>query len=44
MTFDSVNPATGETIARYDAMDSAAVGEAIEAAPRAFLGWCETPF
>jgi succinate-semialdehyde dehydrogenase / glutarate-semialdehyde dehydrogenase len=44
MTIDSVNPATGETIARYDEMDGAAVGEAIEAAHRAFLGWRETSF
>jgi succinate-semialdehyde dehydrogenase / glutarate-semialdehyde dehydrogenase len=44
MTIDSVNPATGETIARYDEMDGRAVGEAIEASHRAFLDWRETPF
>jgi succinate-semialdehyde dehydrogenase / glutarate-semialdehyde dehydrogenase len=44
MTIDSVNPATGETIARYDEMDGAAVAGTIEAAHRAHLAWRETPF
>lgn len=44
MTIDSVDPATGETIARYEEMPGAEVSAAIEAAHRAFLAWRETPF
>lgn len=44
MTIDSIDPATGETIARHQPMDAAAVGQAVDAAHRAFLDWRRTPF
>src|SRR5206468_10464007 len=44
MAFEAINPATGETIRHYDAMDTEQVNAAIEAAHRAFLEWRETNF
>jgi succinate-semialdehyde dehydrogenase / glutarate-semialdehyde dehydrogenase len=44
MSLESVNPATGETVAIYDEMTGEAVSAAIEAAHRAFLDWRETDF
>ncbi|HEY0781863.1 MAG TPA: aldehyde dehydrogenase family protein, partial [Thermoanaerobaculia bacterium] len=44
MTFESVNPATGETVATYDETSGEQVAAAIEGAHRAFLGWRERGF
>jgi succinate-semialdehyde dehydrogenase/glutarate-semialdehyde dehydrogenase len=38
-TIESINPATGASIARYDEMDAAAVDRAVDAAHTAFLAW-----
>lgn len=43
MSLQSVNPATGEVIASYEAMDDAAAAAAVEAADAAFRGWRERP-
>lgn len=44
MAIESVNPATGETIASYQEMSQEEVSLAIDGAHRAFLAWRETPF
>jgi succinate-semialdehyde dehydrogenase/glutarate-semialdehyde dehydrogenase len=44
MAIDSVNPATGETVASYDEMTPEQVGEALERAHRAFLDWRRVGF
>ena len=44
MTLESVNPATGETIERYQETTPEEVAAAIEAAHAAFLGWRERSF
>ncbi|HEX2165304.1 MAG TPA: NAD-dependent succinate-semialdehyde dehydrogenase [Thermoanaerobaculia bacterium] len=44
MTIDSVDPATGETVACYDEMRPAETAAAVDAAHRAFLDWRHTPF
>jgi succinate-semialdehyde dehydrogenase / glutarate-semialdehyde dehydrogenase len=41
---DSVNPATGQTLASYDEMSAGHVGDAIAAAHAAFLDWRDTDF
>jgi succinate-semialdehyde dehydrogenase/glutarate-semialdehyde dehydrogenase len=43
-TIESINPATGAAIARYDEMDAAAVDRAVEAAHAAFLSWRDASF
>jgi succinate-semialdehyde dehydrogenase/glutarate-semialdehyde dehydrogenase len=43
MSLASVNPATGQTLARYEEMSGAAVGDAIRAAHEAFLAWRRVP-
>lgn len=43
MKIESVNPATGEVVATYEAMDDAAAAAAVEAADAAFLDWRERP-
>lgn len=42
MTFESVNPATGEQIASYPRLTPGEAGEAVERAQRAFLSWRRT--
>jgi succinate-semialdehyde dehydrogenase / glutarate-semialdehyde dehydrogenase len=42
-TYAVVNPATGETLARYDTFTDAQVEEALAAAQRAFEGWRTVP-
>jgi succinate-semialdehyde dehydrogenase/glutarate-semialdehyde dehydrogenase len=44
MALVSINPATGEKVGEYPEMDAAAIGQAIEAAHRAFLQWRELGF
>jgi succinate-semialdehyde dehydrogenase / glutarate-semialdehyde dehydrogenase len=44
MAFESINPATGETIERYDEMTRPQVSAAIDSAHAAFLAWRETSF
>jgi acyl-CoA reductase-like NAD-dependent aldehyde dehydrogenase len=44
MPLESVNPATGETFARYDEMSAAGLEAALEAAWNAFLAWKDAPF
>ncbi|HVT19533.1 MAG TPA: NAD-dependent succinate-semialdehyde dehydrogenase [Thermoanaerobaculia bacterium] len=44
MAIESVNPATGETIASHQEMSQEEVSLAIDGAHRAFLAWRETPF
>jgi succinate-semialdehyde dehydrogenase/glutarate-semialdehyde dehydrogenase len=44
MAFEAINPATGETIRRYEEMTPAQTNAAIEAAHAAFLEWRETSF
>ena len=43
-SIETQNPATGETIARYEAHDKAAVGARLDAAVAAQQRWRETPF
>lgn len=43
MTFDVVNPATGETFAQCPKADAAQLEEAVAAARRAFPAWAATP-
>lgn len=43
MSIQSINPATGEVIASYEAMDDAAAAAAVEAADAAFREWREQP-
>ncbi|WP_280151295.1 NAD-dependent succinate-semialdehyde dehydrogenase [Piscinibacter sp. XHJ-5] len=44
MAIESINPATGDTLQRYDAMPPAAVEAAIAEAHQAFLSWRRTSF
>jgi len=44
MAFEAINPATGETLRRYDEMTPAQTNAAIEAAHGAFLEWRQTSF
>lgn len=44
MSIESINPATGETLQRYDKMNPEAVGEAIAATATAFQVWRRTTF
>src|SRR5690348_14003097 len=44
MSIESINPASGEILDRYDQMNRAQVGAAIDSAHAAFLKWRETPF
>jgi succinate-semialdehyde dehydrogenase/glutarate-semialdehyde dehydrogenase len=44
MAIESINPATGETLERYDEMTRPQVGAAIDSAHAAFLKWRETSF
>ena len=44
MSIESINPATGEVLERYDEMTRAQVGAAIDSAHAAFLHWRETAF
>jgi succinate-semialdehyde dehydrogenase/glutarate-semialdehyde dehydrogenase len=44
MSIESINPASGEILDRYDEMNRAQVGAAIDSAHAAFLKWRETPF
>jgi succinate-semialdehyde dehydrogenase/glutarate-semialdehyde dehydrogenase len=44
MTIESLNPATGETIATYDEMTPGEVGDILDKAHRAFLDWRRTGF
>ncbi len=44
MPFESINPATGEVLARYDEMSAAEVDAAIEAAAAEFRSWRTTSF
>ena len=44
MTLESLNPATGETIATYDEMTPGEVSEILGRAHRAFLDWRRTSF
>ncbi|HTK79384.1 MAG TPA: NAD-dependent succinate-semialdehyde dehydrogenase [Rhizomicrobium sp.] len=44
MSIESVNPATGEVLERYDEMTRPQVGAAIDSAHAAFLAWRETDF
>jgi succinate-semialdehyde dehydrogenase / glutarate-semialdehyde dehydrogenase len=39
MTLESINPATGEALARYEELNGAAVRDAIAEAHQAYLGW-----
>lgn len=41
--FDSINPATGELLARYPVMDAQALDAALDIAARAFGEWRSTP-
>src|SRR5689334_20941960 len=44
MPIESINPATGETLERYDEMTRPQVGAAIDSAHAAFLEWRKTTF
>ncbi|WP_333770160.1 NADP-dependent succinic semialdehyde dehydrogenase [Streptomyces sp. IBSBF 2435] len=44
MPIATVNPATGETVRTFDALDADGVDQRITAAHRAFRGWRETDF
>lgn len=44
MSIESVNPATGEVLERYEEMTRPQVGAAIDSAHAAFLAWRETDF
>src|SRR5689334_1959136 len=44
MALEAINPATGETIQRYDEMNPAQTNDAIDAAHAAFLAWRGTSF
>ena len=44
MTIQSINPANGEVVGEYGEMGRGEVGEVVEAAHGAFLGWRERPF
>jgi succinate-semialdehyde dehydrogenase/glutarate-semialdehyde dehydrogenase len=44
MAFEAINPATGETVRRYDEMTPSQTNAAIEAAHAAFLQWRQTTF
>jgi succinate-semialdehyde dehydrogenase/glutarate-semialdehyde dehydrogenase len=44
MTLEAINPATGETIARYDEMPARQVGEIVDAVHAAWLDWRRRPF
>src|SRR5438045_803986 len=44
MAFESINPASGEILERYDEMTRPQVGAAIDSAHAAFLKWRETSF
>jgi succinate-semialdehyde dehydrogenase/glutarate-semialdehyde dehydrogenase len=44
MPIESVNPATGETLERYDEMTRPQVGAAVDATHEAFLEWRKTSF
>jgi succinate-semialdehyde dehydrogenase / glutarate-semialdehyde dehydrogenase len=44
MAIESINPATGEVLARYDAMAPAAVADIVAKTHEAFLGWRRTSF
>jgi succinate-semialdehyde dehydrogenase/glutarate-semialdehyde dehydrogenase len=44
MAIESINPATGEVLERYDEMTRPQVGAAIDSAHAAFLAWRDTSF
>ena len=44
MAIESINPATGDLLARYEAMEPAAVADIIAKTHQAFLSWRRTPF
>ncbi|MFI6156733.1 NADP-dependent succinic semialdehyde dehydrogenase [Kitasatospora sp. NPDC051170] len=44
MPIASVNPATGETLQTFDALDASGIEQRLARAEAAFLGWRATPF